>query len=137
MGKSTKIILVDAVHGLVVPQEDRFVIDADLYHLLEEFPNRKVIVTMANEEQMKSFGLDHAPYEVFTLKRNPEKSDPRHYEKLLHYLGVRPEDVVYFEHDKAAVESAQSVGIVSYHYASEAKNKESLRQFLKNSLSDE
>lgn len=134
MKKVMKIILVDAVYGLVIPKGDQFVIDADLHLLLEEFPNRKVIVTMANEEQMKSFGLDHAPYEVFTLKRNPEKSDPKHYEKLLQYLGVTAEDVVYFEHDIAAVKSAESVGIESYHYDSEKSDRVALRQFLKKSL---
>jgi len=37
---------------------------------------------------------------------------------------------VYFEHNPEAVISAQSAGIISYHYDPEKKDLESLKEFL-------
>jgi len=37
----------------------------------------------ANDEQFKIFGLDKMPWEVFTLKHDPEKTDSKYYETLL------------------------------------------------------
>jgi HAD superfamily hydrolase (TIGR01509 family) len=79
---------------------------------------------------MKEFGLDTAPYEVFTLKHNPEKTDPEYYKKMLEHFGLNNSDVVYFEHNENAVKSAQSVGITTYHYESNKKDLESLKKFL-------
>ena len=42
---------------------------------------------------LKKFGLDKMPYEVFTLKHNPEKTDPRYYETMLKKLDLKPESV--------------------------------------------
>ena len=98
--------------------------------LLEQYPNRKIILTGANDEQFKKFGLDKMPYGVFTLKHNPEKIDPRYYEILLERFGSKPEDMVYFEHNPEAVKSAQSVGIASYHYDPDKKDLVGLKQFL-------
>ncbi len=39
---------------------------------------------------------------------------PKYFETLLEKYDLAPEDVVYFEHDKGAVKSAESVGITSY-----------------------
>ncbi len=68
-----KTILVDAVDTFVIEGEGIF---REMHDLLETFPNRKIILTGANDEQFKEFGLDKMPYEVFTLKHNPEKTDP-------------------------------------------------------------
>ena len=51
--------------------------------LLDSFPNRKIILTGANDEQFKEFGLDRMPYEVFTLKHDPEKTDSQYYQLML------------------------------------------------------
>jgi len=71
-----KTILVDAVDGFVIEGEGSFKIFKEMQDLLENFPNRKIILTGANDEQYKKFGLDKMPYEVFTLKHNPEKNRP-------------------------------------------------------------
>lgn len=71
------------------------------------------------------------PYEVFTLKHQPEKTDPAYYEKMLEYFQLDKVDVVYFEHNAEAVKSAQSVGITTYHYDNEKKDLGALRDFLK------
>lgn len=126
-----KTILVDAV--------DTFVIEGDgihkpLYELLETFPNKKIILTNANDEQMTKFGLVNLPYELFTLKHNPDKVDPTYFQKMLEHFQLKVGDVVYFEHNLEAVKSAQSLGIASYHYDSEKKDMEALKNFLNTNL---
>lgn len=126
-----KTILVDAVDGLVIEGQGVF---KEMYDLLETFPNKKIVLTGANDEQYKQFGLDKVPYEVFTLKHNPEKTDPKYYEILLNQFGLTKDDVVYFEHNPKAVESANSIGIKSYYYDPEKKDLVALKEFLEENL---
>jgi HAD superfamily hydrolase (TIGR01509 family) len=122
-----KVILVDALHTLVLEGHGVF---EDMHKLLEQYPNKKIILTGANDEQFKRFGLDKVPYKVFTLKHDPEKSDPRYYEIMLKQCGLHKENVLYFEHNADAVKSAQSVGITTYHYDKERKDLKQLKEFL-------
>jgi HAD superfamily hydrolase (TIGR01509 family) len=122
-----KTILVDAVNTIVTEEG----IFKEMYELLETFPNRKIILTGANDEQFQMFGLDKMPYEVFTLKHNPEKTDPKYYEMMLAHFGLVATDVVYFEHNADAVKSALSVGIKTYHYDKNTKDLKGLEVFLR------
>src|SRR6187402_2283705 len=108
-----KTILVDAVDGIVSPEG---VIFEEMHALLETYPNAKIILTGANDEQFKTFGLDKMPYEVFTLKHDPEKTNPEYYQKMLKHFNLKPEEVVYFEHNPEAVKSAQSIGIKTHFW---------------------
>jgi HAD superfamily hydrolase (TIGR01509 family) len=132
-----KTILVDAVDAFVVEDGDEFKIFQGMRDLLEDFPNKKIILTGANDEQFKKFGLDKMPWEVFTLKHDPEKSDPRYYELLLKNFDLKNDDVVYFEHNPAAVKSAESVGITTYYYDNAKKDIASLKAFLMTHISKE
>ena len=132
-----KIILVDAVDGFVVETESGFQIFKEMHDLLETFPNRKIILTGADDERYVEFGLDKMPYEVFTLKHNPEKNDPKYFEIMLQHFNLSKDDVVYFEHDPEAVKSAESVGIKSYYYDSEKKDLEGLKKFIDENLPKE
>lgn len=129
-----KTILVDAVDCFVIKGDGMFKIFKEMQDLLEVYPNRKIILTGANEEQFKKFGLDKMPYEVFTLKHNPEKIDPRYYDILLKYFGLNKNDFVYFEHSPEAVKSAESIGIRTYYYDNNKKDIEALKSFLDNNL---
>lgn len=126
-----KTILVDAVDAFVIKGEGIY---QPLYNLLEKYSNKKIILTGANDEQFKEFGLDKMPYEVFTLKHNPEKTDPQYFIKMLEHFGLKSGQVVYFEHNPNAVKSAESVGIKSYFYDSEKKDIQSLKEFLDNNI---
>ena len=126
-----KTILVDAVDTFVIEGEGIF---KEMHALLEEYPNRKIILTNANDEQMEMFGLHDMPYDVFTLKHNPEKTDPEYYKKMLEHFGLSKDDVIYFEHNSDAVKSAQSVGIATYHYDSEKKDLVTLKIFIDENL---
>jgi len=126
-----KIILVDAVDTLVIEDKGIF---QEMHDLLETFPNRKIILTNANDEQVKTYGLDNMPYEVFSLKHNPDKTDPSYFLRMLEHFHFKKDDVIYFEHNNDAVNSAQSVGITSYHYDPEKKDLEALGTFINSNL---
>ena len=125
-----KTILVDAVDTFVIETENGFEIFEPMRKMLDEFPNRKIILTGANDEQFKKFGLNKMPYEVFTLKHNPEKTDPRYYETMLKNFDLKLEDVVYFEHNPDAVKSAQSIGIKTHFWDNEKRPLRELVIFL-------
>ena len=126
-----KTILVDAINAFVIKGEGMF---QEMYDLLEKYPNKKVILTSANDEQIEKFGLDKMPYKVFTLGHNPEKTDPKYYVIMLNHIGLKPKDVVYFEHKMEAVESAQSIGIKTLYYNKEKKDLVELKKFLDENL---
>ena len=126
-----KTILVDALDTFVIEGEGIF---RQMQDLLDTFPNSKIILTGANDEQFEEFGLKNTPYEVFTLKHNPEKTDPTYYEIMLGQFGLQPDDVIYFEHDPKAVKSSESVGITSYLYDPEKKDMIALKNFLTDNL---
>ncbi|HMS32026.1 MAG TPA: hypothetical protein PKA29_01990 [Candidatus Saccharibacteria bacterium] len=127
-----KTILVDAINAFVLKDEGIF---NEMYKMLEQYPNRKIILTGANDEQMEKFGLNDMPYEVFTLKHDPEKTDPNYFKIMLKHFNLSADDVVYFEHNEDAVKSAQSVGINTFHYDKDAKDLGALKKFIDGSLS--
>ena len=122
-----KTILVDAINGLVL--EDGSILQP-MHELLEQYPNPKIVLTGANDEQFKHFKLDQVPYEVFTLKHDPEKTDPKYFEVLLEKYGLTTSDVIYFEHNAEAAKTAETVGIATYFYDHTKEDMQALKQFL-------
>lgn len=129
-----KIILVDAKHCFIIEKEGKFEIFHDMYKMLETYHNRKIILTNAIGEKFKILKLDKSPYEVFNLGNNPSKNSSQYYKLLLDEFGFKSNDVIYFEHNINAVESAQSVGINTYYYDNDKKDLESLKIFLDTNL---
>jgi HAD superfamily hydrolase (TIGR01509 family) len=129
-----KTILVDAVYCFIIENEGKFQIFQDMYNLLEKYSNKKIILTGADDEQSEKFGLNNVPYEVFTLKHNPEKTDPQYYKTLLNNFNLTTNDVIYFEHSLEAVKSAEAIGINTYYYDNDKKDLESLKIFLDENL---
>jgi HAD superfamily hydrolase (TIGR01509 family) len=128
-----KTILVDAVNTFVIKGKGIF---QEMYKMLEEYPNRKIILTNADDEQMKNFGLDKMPYEVFTLKHNPEKTDPKFFEIMLKHFNLSVKDVIYFEHNPGALKSAQSIGIITFNYDKDQKDLTALKRFIDENLNE-
>lgn len=126
-----KTILVDAINGLVL--EDGSILQSML-NLLETYPNKKIVLTGANDEQFKHFKLGSVPYEVFTLKHNPEKTDPEYFRRLLKQYELSPQDVVYFEHNAQAADTARSLGVETYFYDHTKEDMTALKAFLDNNL---
>jgi len=129
-----KVILVDAVDAFVIEENGTFKVFKEMRDLLETFPNKKILLTGADEEGFKKYNLNKVPYEVFTLKHNPEKTDPKYYKILLKHFGFDKDDVIYFEHNPKAVISAESAGIKSYHYDEKKRDLKALKRFLKENL---
>lgn len=122
-----KTILVDAVDTFVL---EGIGIYKPLHDLLDQYKNPKIILTNANDEQIIQFGLTNLPYELFTLKHNPDKTDPSYFKQMFEHFKLNSDDVVYFEHNMDAVKSAQSMGIVSHYYDPDKKDLTSLKDFL-------
>jgi FMN phosphatase YigB (HAD superfamily) len=126
-----KTILVDGISGLIHKDGTLFI---EMYELLEQYPNPKLVLTGANDEQWKEFNLDISPYEVFTLKHNPEKTDPAYFNILLNKYDLGKDDVVFFEHNQEAAKTAESLGINTYNYDHTKRDLASLKTFLDSSL---
>lgn len=125
-----KTILVDAIDCFIIENNGKFKIFQDMYEMLEQYPNKKIVLTGASDEKIKQFGLDKLPYELFTQKHDPEKTDSEYYRNLLANYSLAKDDVIYFEHNANAVKSAQSVGIKTYFYNNDKKDLKELKNFL-------
>jgi FMN phosphatase YigB (HAD superfamily) len=126
-----KTILVDAIDGLVLEDGSIF---KEMYDLLEKYPNTKLVLTSANDEQFKIFNLDKVPYEIFSLKHNPEKTDSRYFKILFEKYNFTTDNVIYFEHNTEAVKVAESFGIKTYLYDHTKKDITALKSFLDSNL---
>lgn len=102
-----KTIFVDAWNTFVTEQG----VNKEMKQLLDSYSNPKIIVTNANNEQIQKLGIVNMPYPVFSLSHNPKKTDPTYFERLLSEKGLLVSEVVYFEHNEEAVNSAKSLGI--------------------------
>jgi len=105
-----------------------------LWDLLENYSSRKIFLTNANDGQIVEFGLVNLPYELFTLKHKPDKTDPAYFREMLGHYGLGVKDVVYFEHSPEAVKSAESVGIKSHYYDADKRDLKTLKKFLDENL---
>lgn len=121
-----KTILVDAVNTFVVDGK----INTEMKAMLDTFPNRKIIVTNADDQEKIKYGLVDMPYIVFTLAHKPNKTDPTYFTTLLSKYALHPSQVVYFEHNPAAVMSAKLVWIVSYNYDHVKKDVAAVKEFI-------
>ena len=115
-----KILLVDAVGCLVNLKGD---INHKIKNLIQKFNNKKIVLTNADDKERKIF-LKKISYEIFTLKHKPNKSDTRYYKKFLSKFKLKPNQVVYIEHDLKAVKSAKTNGIITHHFDGNIKKLE-------------
>lgn len=125
-----KTILVDAWNTFVT---ENWIFN-EMKELLDTYPNKKIIVTNANDEQIIAMWMTNLPYELFTLKHNPEKTDPEYFKILIRDFNLNTEDLIYFEHNILAVESAKLVWINVHHYDKDKKDLEDLKIFIDNNL---
>lgn len=126
-----KTILVDAINTFILSENEIF---EEMYQLLEKYPNRKIILTGAKEDVMEKFRFNKLPYEFFTLRHDPEKTEPKYYTTMLKHFKLKAENVIYFEHNQDAVKSAESVGIKTFFYDKDKKDLGALKKFIDESL---
>lgn len=125
-----KTILVDAWNTLFTENG----IDQEMKEILDDFENKKIVLTNANDEQIIKFGIDKSPYEVFTLKHNPDKDDVKYYQDFFKAHNLSSEDVIYFEHNSDAVTSAKENNITTLHFDKDVRDLEELKEFLENNI---
>lgn len=126
-----KTILVDAINTLLIKGEWIF---NEMYELLQQYPNRKIILTNATSEEIKNSGLDKMPYPLFSLEHNPNKTDLSYYQILVDRLQLNPDELIYFEHNEQAVNNARIKGITTLHYNKDTKDLVELKRFLDDNL---
>ena len=107
-----KTILVDAWKTFVKQKK----IDNELFEILENFSNKKIILTNANQRERKDYGIIEMPYNVFSLSHNPEKTDLKYFETLCEKYQLNPNDLLYIEHNKESYNTAILFGIKSFLY---------------------
>ena len=125
-----KTILVDAYNTFVTDEW----INLEMQKILDKFENKKIILTNADTEKQKEFWLINLPYEMFSLNFNPLKTDPKFYEIFLEKYNLNSNEVIYFEHNLEAVESAKSVWINTFHYDKNKKDLVNLEKFLRDNI---
>lgn len=125
-----KTILVDAYRTFVTDDW----INTEMQNLLDSYSNKKIILTNADEDKQKKLWLVNLPYSLFTLSFNPEKSDPKYFEIFLKEYNLNINNVIYFEHNIDAVNSAKSIWINTYHYDHEKQDLKALEQFLNENI---
>ena len=125
-----KTILVDAYNTFVTEEG----VNREMHVMLETFPNKKIILTNANEEKQVEFWLVNLPYPMFTQNFDPLKHDPEFYRTLLKEYNLQSDDCIYFEHDIKAVESARSIWIETFHYDYVKKDVDEVKAFLQSNV---
>lgn len=124
-----KTILVDAWNTFVTVDG----INLSMQKLLDTYSNSKIILTNANEEECIKFGIVNMPYPVFSLAHNPNKTNPTYFEKFLSEHKLTSNNVLYFEHNEDAVNSARSLGIKTF-WLKPGDSLENLSNFLDQNL---
>lgn len=122
-----KTILVDAFNTLIIKDMG---LNQAMVALLDAYPNPKLVLTNATPEEQKTMGIDQSPYDLFSLSHAPNKTDPHFFVTMLAQHRLHVDEVVYFEHNKQAVQSAQSLGMVTYHYDHMQSDLAALKAFL-------
>lgn len=119
--RKRRTILVDFVNCLV--EKDANKINKELADLLEGYNTKIIVVTNADYIDVKKV-LSAFDFQIFTLNKEPDKSKPEFFEKLLKEYKLDPDSLVYIDHKKENVSSANKVGIKSELYKSIEKSKE-------------
>ena len=126
-----KILAVDAV-GCLVDYNGK--INKNIKRLIDKFKVKKIILTNANNEEKKKF-LKNVNYQIFSLKHRPDKTNPKYFKKFLSKHNLKPNQLIYFEHNIKAVKSAKSIGITTHHFNGNLK-KDLLKRFKRAILKD-
>ena len=125
-----KTILVDAWNTLITANG----VDPEMKKLLDQYPNPKIIVTNANAEEQRAFGMVNLPYPLYSMNHHPDKTDSYYFESLLKEYDLEAQDTLYFEHNADAVASAASAGIKAYWFDKDLRDLNKLKEFLEASF---
>jgi len=125
-----KAILVDAMYCLF--DKDRN-LNKELFSMLNNYPTKLIIVTNADLNDTKNKPLTEFisdNIDIYTLKNNPDKSNPEYFEKLLNKYNLKPNEIIYFDHSEDNLNSAKKLGIKTELY----KNSKQIQNFIDNNF---
>jgi len=116
-------ILVD---GMFCIYDKEFNVNEKLLEIINGFDAKKILVVNGFREKGRE-ALEGNGFEAFSLEEEKIKKDNQEYFKtLLSKYNLKPEEVIYFDHDENNVETAKQLGIISMHY----KNDEEIEKFV-------
>jgi len=122
-----KTILVDGMHCIY---DEEFNVNEELLGIVNSFDAAKILVVKGFRGKGRA-ALDGNGFEAFSLEEEGiGKDSPKYFERLLQKFGLKPDEVVFFDHKESSVEAAREVGIVSKYYV----NNEGIKKFLKGML---
>jgi alanyl-tRNA synthetase len=110
--KQIKVILTDAINALI---DKSGKLNKELAEILQNTGKKIVVVTNAEISEIKS-KLGNYNFEIFSLLRNPEKSNSKYFKVLLEKYNLKPEEVIYFDHKEENIKSAKenTINCVKY-----------------------
>jgi valyl-tRNA synthetase len=112
------VILVDAVGTIISVNEnydlDSFILNKKLAEYLTQLDARVVVVTNAtndgNLEKITEL-LKNYKIEIFSLHKNPLKTQPEYFTKLSEKLGVNLTNAIYIDHKQENLDAALKSGL--------------------------
>lgn len=130
--KLRRTILVD---GMFCIYNDNFEVNNEILEIVNSINTKKILVINGfrekGEKLLKKYG-----FSAFSMEEEGIKKDnPKFFDTLLKKFKLKPEEVIYFDHDKDNVKTAQSLGILSNHYnKDETKIIDKLKEFVNDNL---
>ncbi len=121
-----KVILVDAINCLINKNDG---INKELADYLNNL-NKKIIVVSNAEKDSIKHQLKDYDFEVFSLNKNPEKSNSLYFKTLLKNYNLSQNEILYVDHNKENISSAKNLGINSELY----KNNSQIKKFIDENL---
>ena len=131
--KDERVILVDGMHCLY---DEKFNPNKELLDIINNFNTHNILTVNGFREKGLNLVRDYEPtrdtnWEAFSLEeKGIEKDNPEYFKILLKNFKLKPEEVMYFDHDKKNVETANKLGILSKHYT----DIKSIKKFIEDNL---
>jgi len=110
--KDKRVILVDGMECLY---DENFKINRELLDIIHSFNSHYILTINGFKEKgrnlVKNTNYD-TNWEAFSLEeRGIKKDDPKYFKILLEKFNLNPDDILYFDHSKDNINSANKFGI--------------------------
>jgi HAD superfamily hydrolase (TIGR01509 family) len=102
-----KTILLDGMYCLF---DESFTVNEEIMNRIQLYGKPVIIVTNAPREKLKTIA-EKTGFEVVTYEKNPVKTDPEFFKKLLEEKNLTADNCIYLDHDAANLTSAKEVDI--------------------------
>ncbi len=117
-----KTILIGAYNTLINEEEHL----SEINKMLETFPNKKIILTPYNKQNNLEW--------INSWNNHVWKNNPEYYKYILEEHCLSPYEVIHFDDNQKAIESAKKIWIQTYFYDANTKDLTALEKYLKENL---